>query len=97
MKYFTWENAKNEKLKADRGVSFENVVFHIERGDILDIVEHPNQARYRGQRVIVVQIEDYAYLVPCVHEEDCVVLKTIIPSRKATRKYIHGEDEDDET
>ena len=97
LKYFTWDNAKNEKLRADRGVSFEDVVFHIERGDILDIVEHPNQERYRGQRVIVVQIEDYAYLVPCVHEEDCVVLKTIIPSRKATRKYIHEEGEGDET
>jgi len=97
LKYFTWDNAKNEKLRADRGVSFEDVVFHIERGDILDIVEHPNRERYRGQRVIVVQIEDYAYLVPCVHEEDCVVLKTIIPSRKATRKHIHEEGEGDET
>jgi uncharacterized DUF497 family protein len=97
LKYFTWDNAKNEKLKAERGVSFEDVVFHIERGDILDIVEHPNQERYRGQRVIIVQIEDCAYLVPCVHEDDYVVLKTIIPSRKATRKYIHGEGEGDET
>jgi uncharacterized DUF497 family protein len=97
LKYFTWDNAKNEKLRADRGVSFEDVVFHIERGDILDIVEHPNQERYRGQRVIVVEIEDYAYLMPCVEEEDYIVLKTIIPSRKATRKYIHREDEGDET
>jgi uncharacterized DUF497 family protein len=97
LKYFTWDNEKNEKLKVERGVSFEDVVFHIERGDILDIVEHPNQVRYRGQRVIVVQIEDYAYLVPCVHEDEYIVLKTIIPSRKATRKYIHGEGESDET
>jgi uncharacterized DUF497 family protein len=95
--YFTWDNAKNEKLKRERGVSFEDVVFHMERGDILDIVEHPNQERYRGQRVIIVQIEDYACVVPCVHEEggihevECVVLKTIIPSRKATQKYLHRE------
>lgn len=97
LKYFTWDNAKNDKLKAERGVSFEDVVFHIERGDILDIVEHPNQERYRGQRVIIVQIEDYAFLVPCVHEEDRILLKTIIASRKATRQYIHREDEGNET
>ena len=93
LKYFTWDNAKNEKLRSGRGISFEEVVFHIERGDILDIVEHPNQQQYAGQRVIILQIADYAYLVPCVEEEECVVLKTIIPSRKATRKYIHGEAE----
>ena len=93
MRYFSWDAAKNEKLKAERGVSFEDVVFHIERGDILDIVEHPNQERYRGQRVLIVQIEDYAYLVPCVDEDESVVLKTIIPSRKATRRYMHGEGE----
>jgi hypothetical protein len=97
LKYFTWDNAENEKLRAERGVSFEDVVFHIERGDIPDIVEHPNQERYLGHCVIIVRIEDYAYLVPCVHEDDSVVLKTIIPSRKATRKYIHGEGESDET
>jgi uncharacterized DUF497 family protein len=97
LKYFTWDNAKNEKLKTERGVSFEDMVFHIERGDILDIVEHPNQERYRGQRVIIVQIEDYAFLVPCVHEEDRILLNTIITSRKATRKYIHGEGKANET
>jgi|GEM_PF-192874 len=90
LKYFTWDNAKNEKLKVERGISFEEVVFHIERGDVLDIVEHPNQERYRGQRVIVVQIEQYAYLVPCVEQDEYVVLKTVIPSRKATRQYIQG-------
>jgi hypothetical protein len=83
LKYFTCDNAKNEKLRAERGISFEEVVFHIERGDILDITEHPNQQRYADQRIIVLQIADYAYLVRCVEEEDCVVLKTIIPSREA--------------
>jgi hypothetical protein len=96
LKYFTWDNAKNEKLRAGRGVSFEEVVFHIERGDILDIVEHPNQERYAGQRVIILQIADYVYLVPCIETEYFVVLKTIIPSRKATTKYLHGETENDE-
>ena len=91
LKYFTWDDRKNERLRTERGVSCEEVVFHIERGDILDIVEHPNRERYKGRRVIVVQIDDYAWLVPCLHEGEYVVLKTIIPSRKATRKYISPE------
>jgi len=82
LRYFTWDNAKNEKLRAERGVCFEDVVFHVEKGDVLDIMDHPNQERYKGQRLIVVQIEDYVYIVPCLETEDCVVLKTIIPSRE---------------
>ncbi len=96
LKYFTWDPEKNEKLKAQRGVSFDEIVLHIERGDVLDILEHPNQERYEGQRVFVVQIEDYVYLVPFVEENEQVVLKTIIPSRKATKKYLRRETEHDE-
>jgi uncharacterized DUF497 family protein len=87
VKYFTWNDEKNEKLKAKRGIGFEEIVFHIERGDLLDILEHPNQDRYRGQRVSVVQRDDYAYLVPFVEDDTFVFLKTIIPSRKATKQY----------
>ena len=83
VKYFAWDDAKNAKLKADRGIGFEDVVFHIERGDLLDILEHPNPDRYAGQRIFVVQREDYVYLVPFVEDEHTVFLKTIIPSRKA--------------
>ena len=92
MKYFTWDPVKNEKLKAERGVSFDEIVFHIERGDVLDILEHPNQERYEGQRILIVQLEDYVYLVPFVEGEEQVVLKTIIPSRKATKKYLRKGD-----
>ena len=88
MKYFVWDNGKNEKLKEERGISFEEVVFHIERDDILDILEHPNQKKYGNQRVFVLNIEGYAYLVPFLETETEVVLKTIIPSRKATRRYL---------
>ena len=95
MKYFAWDDAKNARLKADRGIGFEDVVFHIERGDLLDILEHPNPDRYAGQRILVVQREDYVYLVPFVEDEHTVFLKTIIPSRKATRQYL-GEESDDE-
>jgi len=93
LKYFTWDPEKNAKLKAQRGVSFDEIVFHIERGDVLDILEHPNQDRYGGQRIFVVNVGDYAYLIPFVETENEVVLKTIIPSRKATKKYLLGEAE----
>ena len=95
VKYFAWDDAKNAKLKADRGIGFEDIVFHIERGDLLDILEHPNPDRYAGQRIFVVQREDYVYLVPFVEDEHSVFLKTIIPSRKATKQYL-GEESDDE-
>ena len=91
MKYFTWDPGKNDKLRAERGISFEEIVYHIEKGDVLDILEHPNQEKYEGQRVLIVRVGDYAYLVPFIETEAEVVLKTIIPSRKATRRYLRGE------
>ena len=97
MKYFAWDDAKNAKLKADRGVGFEDIVFHIERGDLLDILEHPNLERYAGQRIFVVQREEYVYLVPFVEDEDTVFVKTIIPSRKATKQYLREESDDHES
>ena len=87
MKYYNWDPSKNEKLKAERNISFEEIVFHIEQGDEVDVFEHPNQERYPGQKISVVLIEGYAYLVPYVESEIEIFLKTIIPSRKATKKY----------
>ena len=95
MKCFTWDNRKNGKLKAERGASFEDIAFHIERGDVLDVLEHPELGRHAGQRIIVVRIESYAYLVPFEEDGDEIVLKTIIPSRKMTRKYLQQADEND--
>ena len=94
MKWFSWNNEKNEALKKERGVSFEEVVVHIERGDLLDVLEHPNQEKYPGQRVFVVNIDDYAYLVPFVESGEEIFLKTIIPSRKATSTYLPRRRED---
>ena len=94
MKYFAWDDAKNAKLRSGRGIGFEDIVFHIERGDLLDILEHPNPERYADQRIFVVRREDYVYLVPFVEDEHTVFLKTIIPSRKATKQYL-GEESDD--
>jgi uncharacterized DUF497 family protein len=95
VKYFVWDEAKNAKLRKERGIGFEDIVFHIERGDLLNILEHPNPDRYAGQRIFVVQREAYVYLVPFVEDENTVFLKTIIPSRKATKQYL-GEEPDDE-
>lgn len=94
MKFFSWNSEKNERLKKERGVSFEEVVFHMGRGDLLDILEHPQQQRYPGQRIFVVNINDYAYLVPFVEGEADVFLKTIIPSRKATNIYLRRRGKD---
>jgi len=94
VKYFTWDDAKNEKLKAERGIGFEEIIFLIERGNLLDVLEHPNQERYGSQRIFVVQRDDYVYLVPFVEDDKLVFLKTIIPSRKATKQYLGEEGKD---
>jgi len=93
VKFFSWNEEKNELLKTERGLSFEEVVFYIDLGFLLDILEHPNQDTYKGQKIFVVQMEDYAYLVPFVESEAEIFLKTIIPSRKATKKYLKGSEE----
>ena len=88
MKYFSWNTDNNKKLQNDRNISFEEVVFYIQKGQLLDIVEHPNQERYFGQKMFIININDYAYLIPFVETEKEVFLKTIIPSRKATKNYL---------
>ncbi len=92
MTYFSWNHEKNADLVKERGISFEEIVFHIENGDVLDLLEHPNRDRYPNQRVFIVNVEGYAYLVPFVEDEHEVFLKTIIPSRKATRDYLGGSE-----
>ena len=90
-KTFTWNKAKNELLKATRFVSFEEVLAHMAAGDILDIIEHPNQKKYEGQMIFIVRMRRYAWLVPFVETEDAISLITIIPSRKATKRYLEDE------
>ncbi len=85
---FQWNNEKNEWLKNYRGVCFEQAVILMENEQVLDVVDHHNQEVYKGQKVAIIKIDDYAYLVPYVQAGDDVFLKTMIPSRKATRKYI---------
>jgi len=87
------ESGKNDRLKVERAISFEEVVLHIQIGNEVDIYDHPNQERYPGQKISVVLIEGYAYLVPFVENEEKIFLKTIIPSRKATQQYSGGSHE----
>ncbi len=93
MKYFAWNSEKNAQLIEERGVSFERVVYHMERNEILDVIKHPNSSKYPNQRMFILNIGNYAYLVPFVETETEFFLKTIIPSRKATRKYLEDNDE----
>jgi hypothetical protein len=94
VKAFAWSAEKNEQIKEERDVSFEEVIQHIERGAVLDILDHPNQTRCPGQRIFVVHMYNYAWLVPFVEDETQVFLKTIIPSRKATRQYLRRPTDD---
>lgn len=84
---YDWNNEKNEILKEQRGVSFEQVVLHIEKGDILDILQHPNIEKYPNQKIIIIRIIDYVYAVPYVENDNIRFLKTIIPNRKLNKKY----------
>lgn len=88
MKRFNWNPDKNQQLIRDRGVSFEDVVFFILQGDILDNVKHPNPEKYPGQQIFVLSIDDYVHLVPYVESLEEIFLKTIIPGRKATKEYL---------
>ncbi len=91
MKYYDWNDEKNELLKKLRGVSFEQVVLAIVSGDLIDRVKHPNPEKYPNQRVFLVKIEDYIYSVPYVEDDEKMFLKTIIPNSKATKKYLGGK------
>lgn len=88
MKPIHWNSEKNRKLIEERGISFESVVFSLQSGGLLDDIVHPNTEKYPNQRVFVVSIDDYVYLVPYVETEEEIFLKTAIPSRKATKQYL---------
>ncbi len=91
MKIYHWNAEKNEILKRERGISFEEIVLNIQLGNEMDLFDHPNLMRYPGQKISVVWVKGYAYLVPFVENDEEIFLKTIIPSRKATKQYMHGE------
>lgn len=96
MKPFRWNHDKNEQLKTERDISFEEIVLAIEGDGLLDVLRRPNPGKYSHQRVFVVKVDDYAHLVPFVEEAEYYFLKTIIPSRKATRDYLRKGEPDEE-
>ena len=88
MKYFDWDPEKNDWLKEERDIGFEDVVVAIDGGGLLDILTHHNRKKYAAQKIFVIAIYQYVYLVPFVEDGEKVFLKTIIPSRKSTKKYL---------
>ena len=88
VKYFDWDKKKNKKLKEEREISFEEAFLAIKEKKILHIEIHPNKKKYPNQKVFILEIDEYAYLVPFVEDEEKIFLKTIISSRKATKKYL---------
>jgi hypothetical protein len=90
MKIYNWNPDKNQALIVDRSVSFEEAIFHIGHGGLLDDIAHPNASNYPNQRIFVICIREYVYLVPYVESDDEIFLKTIIPSRKFTKLYLGG-------
>src|SRR5713101_5652318 len=95
MKPFRWNHDKNEQLKIERGISFEEIVLAIEGDGLLDVLKHYNQEKYSNQLIFVIAVDEYCYLVPFVEEENYIFLKTVIPSRKATRDYLERGDSDE--
>lgn len=90
MKAFNWNVEKNALLESERGITFEAVVIAISEGKVLDIIQHPNQEQYPSQRIFILEINHYVYLVPFVESDSEIFLKTIIPSRKMKKKYLGG-------
>lgn len=84
---FDWNPEKNEWLKQNRNISFEQVIFHLSRGEVWKVADHPDQEKYPDQKIYFVIIDDYVFMVPHVIQRDTIFLKTIIPTRKATKAY----------
>lgn len=86
---YDWNSEKNEWLKINRKISFEKIIYHLSKGDVWKTARHPNQEKYPNQRIYFVIINKYIYMVPFVKDDDKTFLKTIIPSRKATKIYLN--------
>ncbi|MBU1043395.1 MAG: BrnT family toxin [Candidatus Omnitrophica bacterium] len=93
---YEWDPEKNEKLKEERNISFEKIIFHLSQGDIWKTANHPDQTNYSVQKIYFVIIENYIYAVPHIIEKEYIFLKTIIPSRKATKLYKDEQEDKNE-
>jgi hypothetical protein len=93
VKLFRWDPIKNEILRFERQISFEDIEAAIEQGNLLDIITHPNKARYPTQKMLIVRVLNYVYMIPFVEDRNSYFLKTIIPTRKLTKKYLGDIDD----
>ena len=91
MKPINWNSTKNQQLIVERGISFEDIVFYMQQGQLLDDIQHPNSDKYPEQRIFVINVDNYVHLVPYVENRHEIFLKTVIPSRKATKQYLGEE------
>ena len=87
MKPIKWNEEKNQLLKLQRGISFDDILEKIEKKEILGRKKHPNSEKYPNQYILLFEIKQYIYYVPYVEDDEMIFLKTIIPSRKYTKKY----------
>jgi uncharacterized DUF497 family protein len=94
MTHFAWNAEKNAELIDPRGISFERVIYHIEREGLLDVIDHSNQSKYPNQKMFIVNVSNYAFLVPFIENDSDIFLKTVIPSRKATKQYLEVKKHD---
>ena len=90
MDFFSWNHDKNEWLKKNRAICFEDIVLRVNSDHVLSIANHPNQEKYPGQKIMIINVDGYAYMVPFILQEKGIFLKTIIPSRKYTKKFLKG-------
>jgi len=90
---YSWNKEKNLLLKETRKISFEQIVMHIEQGDLIDIIVHPNDEKYLNQKILIINVNNYIYTVPFIDNGNEWFLKTIIPNRKFTKKYLGGQNE----
>lgn len=93
---YLFDEEKNTRLKKERGVCFDDVLSALADGRLIQMFPHHNQDKYAHQDILAIEINDYAYLVPCIIKEDEIILKTIYPSRKATERFLRLEGGDDE-
>ena len=93
---FDWSEEKDERLRRERGISFEEVIVAVEEGNVLDILEHTNPSRYGGQRLYIIEIDSYVWVVPFVDNDEIRFLKTAFPSRKLTKRYLRSRGKGDE-
>lgn len=92
---FDWSDEKDEELRRERGIGFEDILFHLQTGDLLLTAPHPNKEKYPNQKIMYIRIDDYVYMVPFLSVGRVKFLKTIIPSRKATKELLRKGEQDE--